>query len=57
MQYLARESEAIDRGVALEEGIYDGDMDGDPRPAGAGRNIGADEVFDFVSRYRPFLAQ
>jgi uncharacterized repeat protein (TIGR01451 family) len=38
-------SSAIDRGVPLAAGLCDDDIDGHPRPSGAGRDIGADEVY------------
>jgi len=43
---------AIDQGVAVEPGLCDDDMDGDPRPIGAGRDVGADE---FGTPWRVFL--
>jgi hypothetical protein len=36
-------STAIDQGASLPAGACDQDFDGDPRPLGAGRDIGADE--------------
>ncbi len=36
-------SAAIDQGASLPGGACDQDFDGDPRPLGAGRDIGADE--------------
>lgn len=35
---------ALDRGVDLATGLCDADVDGDPRPQGAARDIGADEL-------------
>jgi hypothetical protein len=46
---------AIDRGVALASGVCDEDIDGHPRPAGAARDIGADEYYVFVPRHQLFL--
>jgi len=34
---------AIDQGISLPAGLCDQDIDGDPRPLGAARDIGADE--------------
>jgi uncharacterized repeat protein (TIGR01451 family) len=36
---------AIDRGVSIAGGLCDEDIDGDPRPTGGGRDVGADEVY------------
>jgi uncharacterized repeat protein (TIGR01451 family) len=38
-------SSAIDQGVPVDAGLCDDDIDSDPRPAGGGRDIGADEVY------------
>jgi hypothetical protein len=46
---------AIDRGVALESGVCDEDIDGNPRPVGAARDIGADEYYSFVPSHYLFL--
>jgi len=46
---------AIDRGVELAGGVCDEDMDGDPRPTGAARDIGADEYYVFVPHHHLFL--
>jgi hypothetical protein len=35
---------AIDQGSAIPDGLADEDMDGDRRPTGAGRDVGADEL-------------
>ena len=35
---------AIDQGSVVLAGLADKDIDGDPRPAGFGRDIGADEL-------------
>jgi hypothetical protein len=34
---------ALDSGVSLTPGVCDADLDGDPRPLGNARDIGADE--------------
>jgi uncharacterized repeat protein (TIGR01451 family) len=36
---------AIDRGVSIAGGLCDEDIDGDPRPWGGGRDVGADEAY------------
>jgi hypothetical protein len=36
--------EAIDHGVSVPAGLCDSDMDGDPRPIGDARDVGADEA-------------
>jgi hypothetical protein len=36
--------EAIDQGVPVSSGLCDADMDGDPRPIGTARDVGADEI-------------
>ena len=36
---------AINRGVPIAGGLCDEDIDGDPRPWGGGRDVGADEVY------------
>jgi hypothetical protein len=46
---------AIDRGVALASGICDEDIDGNPRPVGSARDIGADEHYVFVPRHHLLL--
>jgi hypothetical protein len=43
LHLLASASTAIDQGVALPAGLCDDDIDGDPRPLGSARDIGADE--------------
>lgn len=35
---------AIDKGVVLAAGLCDDDIDGDPRPSGKARDVGADEL-------------
>jgi hypothetical protein len=43
LHLLASASAAIDQGVTLAAGLCDDDVDGDARPSGSGRDIGADE--------------
>jgi hypothetical protein len=43
LHLLLSASAAIDQGATLPAGICDDDIDGDPRPLGSGRDIGADE--------------
>lgn len=43
LHLAASASLAIDQGVVLAGGLCDDDMDGDPRPIGSARDIGADE--------------
>lgn len=46
---------ALDQGVALPIGASDADIDGDPRPVGAARDIGADEYLAVERHWRLFL--
>jgi hypothetical protein len=43
LHLAATATAAIDRGVAVTAGLCDEDMDGDTRPAGSARDVGADE--------------
>ncbi len=56
LHLVSSASAAIDQGVALASGVCDEDMDGDPRPIGAARDIGADEYYVFVPRFSLFLS-
>jgi hypothetical protein len=43
--HLAEEvTEVVDQGVSILAGLCDTDMDGDPRPIGTARDVGADEI-------------
>jgi hypothetical protein len=44
LHLTAQASLAIDQGVPLAAGRCDEDIDGEPRPPGSGRDIGADEI-------------
>lgn len=37
-------TEVVDQGVSIPVGLCDDDMDGDPRPIGTARDVGADET-------------
>ena len=43
LHLLAAAAPAIDQGEALPAGLCDDDLDGDPRPIGPARDVGADE--------------
>ncbi|MGC9393440.1 MAG: hypothetical protein ACP5J4_01145 [Anaerolineae bacterium] len=43
LHLLPSAAAAIDQGAALSAGLCDDDIDGDPRPIGSARDIGADE--------------
>lgn len=48
-------SAAIDQGVAVQAGLADEDIDGDSRPLGGGRDIGADEHAGPIIIYTDFV--
>ncbi len=43
LHLLPSATAAIDQGVAIAAGLCDDDIDGDARPSGSGRDVGADE--------------
>ena len=52
----AAASAAIDQGVAVAGGLCDDDLDGEPRPSGGARDVGADEVrVPALGRWRGYL--